>query len=149
MSAKDRQAYNEASWWDIGVLSMGIYMVWVVLYYLKVFVLSAGVIKERGYVTLFTYMMKNKKSLFARVVLSAPEKLQPVVYMGVHVVLVWIATLTAKFWWESKTAHTVFLILCASMSAWNGATYYFDIFSRKYMQQIGLQAAKSEARKQE
>ena len=36
MSAEQLKAYNTASWWDIGVLSMSTYMVWVVLYYLKV-----------------------------------------------------------------------------------------------------------------
>ena len=36
MSAEQLKAYNTASWWDIGVLSMSSYMVWVVLYYLKV-----------------------------------------------------------------------------------------------------------------
>ena len=36
MSAEQLKAYNTASWWDIGVLSMGSYMVWVVLYYIKV-----------------------------------------------------------------------------------------------------------------
>ncbi len=36
MSAEKLKAYNTASWWDIGVLSMSSYMVWVVLYYLKV-----------------------------------------------------------------------------------------------------------------
>ena len=46
--------------------------------------------------------------------------LQPVVYMGIHVVLCWAATLTAMAWWHSKTAHTAFLIFCASVSAWNG-----------------------------
>ena len=43
---------------------------------LQVFVLSQKNVKEKGYVTLFQYMTKNKKSLFARVVLSAPEVLQ-------------------------------------------------------------------------
>ena len=66
------------------------------------------------------YMTKNKKTLFARCVLSVPEQFQPLVYMGIHVFLCFLATLTAKFWWESKTAHTGFLILCASGSAWNG-----------------------------
>ena len=40
--------------------------------------------------------------------------------MGIHVVLCWCATLTAMIWWHSKTAHTLFLIFCASVSAWNG-----------------------------
>ncbi len=40
--------------------------------------------------------------------------------MGIHVVLCWFATLTAMIWWHSKTAHTLFLIFCASVSAWNG-----------------------------
>ncbi len=111
-------------------------------------------------------MTKNKKTLFARCVLSVPEQSQPLVYMGIHVFLCFLATLTAKFWWESKTAHTVFLILCASGSAWNGgeaawlraltpfaslnqrhvflaaATYYFDVFSRKYIQSLDLQSDK-------
>ncbi|DBA97222.1 TPA: hypothetical protein ACH3X1_014972 [Trebouxia sp. C0004] len=139
MSAEQLKAYNTASWWDIGVLSMGSYMIWVVLYYIKVFVLSQDNVKNKGYVTLFQYMTKNKKSLFARVVMSAPEVLQPVVYMGIHVVLCWLATMTAMIWWHSKTAHTLFLIFCASVSAWNGATYYFDIFARKYIQSLGIE----------
>lgn len=36
MSAEQLKAYNTASWWDIGVLSMSTYMIWVVLYYIKV-----------------------------------------------------------------------------------------------------------------
>ena len=36
MTAEQLKAYNTAGWWDIGVLSMSSYMVWVVLYYLKV-----------------------------------------------------------------------------------------------------------------
>lgn len=36
MSAEQLKAYNTASWWDIGVLSMSTYMIWVVLYYVKV-----------------------------------------------------------------------------------------------------------------
>lgn len=42
----------------------------------QVFVLSQENVKNKGYVTLFQYMTKNKKSLFARVVMSAPEVLQ-------------------------------------------------------------------------
>ena len=36
MSAADQKAYNTASWWDIGIVSMSTYMIWVVLYYIKV-----------------------------------------------------------------------------------------------------------------
>lgn len=43
---------------------------------MQVFVLSQRNVKEKGYVTLFQYMTKNKKSAFARVVMSAPEVLQ-------------------------------------------------------------------------
>ena len=43
---------------------------------MQVFVLSQQNVKEKGYVTLFQYMTKNKKSAFARVVMSAPEFLQ-------------------------------------------------------------------------
>lgn len=36
MSAEEQKAYNTASWWDIGIVSMSTYMIWVVLYYIKV-----------------------------------------------------------------------------------------------------------------
>ena len=49
---------------------------------LQVFVLSQKNVKEKGYVTLFQYMTKNKKSLFARIVMSAPEVLQVITLTG-------------------------------------------------------------------
>ncbi len=48
----------------------------------QVFVLSQDNVKNKGYVTLFQYMTKNKKSLFAKVVMRAPEVLQVSAYFS-------------------------------------------------------------------
>lgn len=46
-------------------------------------------------------------------------------------------SLQAVFW-HSKTTHTAFLILCSASSAWNGATYFFDVFAHRYVDSVGL-----------
>lgn len=67
-----------------------------------------------------SYMTKNPKTLFARAVLSAPDPLRPAVYMGIHAIMCLLAIMTAKAAWESWSYHTIFLLLCLAVSAWNG-----------------------------
>lgn len=45
------------------LVPMAFYLAWAVAYYLKIFVFSAGKIKARGYVTLFTYVTSQRKVL--------------------------------------------------------------------------------------
>ena len=42
----------------------------------QIFVTSAGTIQERGYMTLYELMTKNKKGAVARIVLSVPKPYQ-------------------------------------------------------------------------
>ncbi len=52
------------------------------------------------------------------------------VYMGVHMTLVTLTFLLGRLFWESFWAHTVFLIFILSVSAFNGASFYFEVRSR-------------------
>ena len=40
--------------------------------------------------------------------------------------------LLCLLWWTSFWACTVFLCTIFTLSAWNGATYYFDFFLHRY-----------------
>jgi len=40
--------------------------------------------------------------------------------------------------WQSKVLHTSFVILCAASSAYNGTTYFFDIFAHRYVDAVGI-----------
>ncbi|KAK9814724.1 hypothetical protein WJX72_010536 [[Myrmecia] bisecta] len=138
-SQKHLADWDNATVWELAVLSMGPYLLWSLAYYLKIFVVSRKKVQEEGYATLYALMTKNKNAAAARIVLKAPPALQPAVYMGMHLLLCWAAVLTTLIWWRSYWAHTIFLILCAAASAWNGATYYFDVFAHRYVSGVGIE----------
>jgi len=50
----------------------------------QVFVVSRQKIERKGYETLFQYSTQSRRSLFGSVVLRAPLRLQPLVYMCLH-----------------------------------------------------------------
>lgn len=52
--------------------------------------------------------------------------------------LMFASVLQAVFW-HHKLIHTLVLILCCAISAWNGAFYYFDIFAHRYVDSVGVQ----------
>lgn len=62
---------------------------------LQIFVVSSEKVKSNNYSTLYTLMTGKKGSLAARIVLRAPQQLQPVAYMLMHLLLVLVATLTS------------------------------------------------------
>jgi len=114
------------------------YLAWAILYYIKVFVVSSTKIQERGYETLYQFATANDRSLFGRVVLRAPKRLQPVAYMAMHMVLVTLTFLLSMLFWASFRAHTAFLIFILSFSAYNGASFYFEVFAHRYIDDVGL-----------
>ena len=59
--------------------------------------------------------------------------MQPLVYMSLHIFLTMATFAVSKIWWSSYGAHTAFLLSCLVVSAWNGASYYFDVFAHRYV----------------
>ena len=56
---------------------------------------SSEKVTKGSYSTLYSLMVNKKGSLPARIVLRAPPKLQPLVYMGMHLLMLLAATLTS------------------------------------------------------
>ena len=52
---------------------------------------------------------------------------QPLVYMSLHIFLTTATFVVAKIFWNFYYAHTAFLVIILGMSAWNGASYYFEV----------------------
>jgi hypothetical protein len=57
--------------------------------------------------------------------------LQPIAYMAMHMVLVTLTFLLSIVFWISFRAHTAFLIFILSYSAFNGASFYFEVFAHR------------------
>lgn len=65
---------------------------------------------------------------------------QPLAYMALHVTLTGMTFAVCKVWWNFYMAHTIFLLAILCISAWNGASYYFEVFAHRYVQTVGLPA---------
>ena len=48
-------------------------------------------------------------------------------YMSLHIFLTTATFIVAKIFWNFYYAHTAFLVCILTMSAWNGASYYFEV----------------------
>jgi hypothetical protein len=124
--------------------------VWVVSYYFLNFVLLRHRIERNRRMTMFSLMVPKhdpkeaRKSMIARVVLSAPPRLQVFAYLGVHATAAMLSFLPTLWFFHSFAAHSVALMFCLGLAAWNGGGYYFHVFAKKYMARLE-EAAVAEA----
>lgn len=137
-SEEAKAEWQHGSLTSLVVIPLLPYLLWAVAYYIKIFVISSDKIQKRGYETLYQFACQNEKSLFGRVVLKAPKRLQPLVYMVMHMALVTLTFLLARLFWESFAAHTIFLLFILASSAYNGASFYFEVFAHRYLDQVGI-----------
>ena len=63
--------------------------------FLQVFVFSSDKIYKENYSNMYTLMVTNAKGGLAKVVLKAPQRLQPAAYLLMHCLLCWAAVLIA------------------------------------------------------
>jgi hypothetical protein len=130
--------FSHATFAELVGCTMTMYSVWAVLYYLKVFVISASKIREENYETLYSLMTKNRNGMVAKIVFSVPKPFQPVMYMLFHFLLSAAAAATSYFCWHSFYYHTAFILLMLLGAAWNGSSFYFQHFAFKYVKKTGL-----------
>lgn len=137
--AELRGRWEAGSAWELCVLPMGPYLLWAVLYGLKIFVISSQRIAERNYETLFKYSVESKKGVFAAVVLRFPRKLQPVAYLAMHMALTQVVMGLNTVWWRSERAALGFIVAAFVVAVWHGASYYFEIFAHRYLAGLGIE----------
>ena len=65
------------------------------LQYPQVFVISSDKIFKENYSNMYTLMITNSESAAAKMVLRMPRRFQPAMYLLMHCLLCWIATLAA------------------------------------------------------
>lgn len=130
--------WQSASLRELALYPLIFHGIWAVAYYVKIFVVSSEKIQKKGYETLFQYVTRSRKSVFGAVVLRFPEKYQPIAYMVLHQVLTLMTMLLTSMCWKYRAANRALLVLIFVMSAWNGASFYFDVFASRYLSQLGL-----------
>lgn len=122
---------------DLFMIPVVLYMIWVVLYYLICFKWMHERIKSEGGVTMFDLMVpkdpkKINKSPILKYITSFSEEWQPIVYLAFHGFMASLSFLPTFLFWNSYWSHTGALAFCLLLSVWNGGTFYFKVFARKY-----------------
>lgn len=138
MSPAQLADWNSASWVQMAVLPAALNLAWVAVYYLIIFVAVNKRIQARGYQNMFTAMVTRpsaRKSALAKMVLAAPQPLQPLFYLCIHTFASWLSLIPTKIWFDSFWAHTVIVCAILLVAVWNGASFYFRVFAKKLAQE--------------
>uniref|UniRef100_A0A1D2A5Y9 Glycerophosphocholine acyltransferase 1 n=1 Tax=Auxenochlorella protothecoides TaxID=3075 RepID=A0A1D2A5Y9_AUXPR len=130
--------FGSSSWTQMALLPMVFYLAWALAYYVLIFVLLEKRIRSRGYSNMFEEMvsgpaLKGKKSPLSSFVLRAPPRLQPVLYLSIHMTAAWVSLLPTKLLWDHPWLHTMVLLAILLVATWNGANFYFKVFAKRYL----------------
>ncbi|GAA6053798.1 hypothetical protein JCM3770_003041 [Rhodotorula araucariae] len=122
--------------WRSMAICMTTYMIWQLLYFHFVIQLRADKIRE-GRATSFTYLMNDKKRLIGRIAAKVPPAWRESAFMAGQAVYTFVTLLPPLFWlYDSKTWSSVYLVILFAVSAWNGASFYLEVFARKFEKEL-------------
>jgi len=111
-------------------------MAWLLFYYIFVFVVRAKKVSERGYQTLYGWLMSSnayRRHPIRRFVETVKNPyLQKLIYMSTHLGFTILTGFLCIAYWQYRWLNTAFLIAMFGVSLWNGGTYYIDYFSKQY-----------------
>jgi hypothetical protein len=136
-----RAQWEAATFKELCGIPMVPYLIWAILYYLKVFVISQKRISERKYETLYSYAT-SRRGVFASVVSWFPHRWQPLAYLSLHCALTATVMAFNVLWWANKRANTAIVMAALVLATWNGASFYFNIFAKRYVASLGLDGQK-------
>lgn len=107
--------------------ALGLYLLWQVLYVIRVEVFGRKKIQERGYLTSKIYM--SKKGFLAKITAARPA-LKPYelpLFLGFQLIYTVASIAPTPLFALSEAAHTAFIAFVGLWSAWNGASFYFQL----------------------
>lgn len=76
------------------------------------------------------------KTKLGRAVAKLPQNLQPFVFMIIQYLYSITTMLPCSLWYNNKLYSTAFLALIFGWSVWNGASYYIDVFGRRFQKEL-------------
>ncbi|TLD24948.1 hypothetical protein PspLS_05813 [Pyricularia sp. CBS 133598] len=121
------------------------YAVWQLSYYFFITVRRREKIAA-GRPTSFTWLRKSySKTWIGRIVLGLPDVLQEPAFMLIQYSYAVLTMLPCPIWFYSRYASASFLMFVFAWSVYNGATYYIDVFGKRFQKE--LEAMRAEVAK--
>jgi hypothetical protein len=121
------------------------YAIWQLSYHFMITVRRREKIAA-GRPTSFTWLRKSySKAWIGKFVLSLPEALQEPAFMLIQYCYAVATMLPCPIWFWYRYASASFLLAVFCWSVYNGATYYIDVFGKRFQNE--LEAMKREVQK--
>lgn len=121
------------------------YAIWQLSYHFLITVRRREKIAA-GRPTSFTWLRKSySKAWIGKFVLSLPDSLQEPAFMGIQYIYAVLTMLPCPLWFWYRYASATFLMAVFCWSVYNGATYYIDVFGKRFQNE--LEAMKREVQK--
>lgn len=119
------------------------YIAWQSAYLFKVKVVSDKKIKESKYTTSLGWMTAsaNKAAATYKLFNMFGPKFRTPMFVICQFLFTVLTMLPAKFCYESKLVHAMLLVFALLVCVWNGASFYIDIFSRRYIATLEAEGA--------
>ena len=122
-------------WAMIGWASVP-YAVWQLSYHLFITVRRREKIAA-GRPTSFTWLRKSYAQTFiGKVVLNLPIALQEPAFMLIQYCYALLTMIPCPLWFWYRWASASFLLVVFGWSIWNGATYYIDVFGKRFQKEL-------------
>jgi hypothetical protein len=114
------------------------YAVWQLSYYFFITVRRREKIAA-GRPTSFTWLRRSySKVWIGKFILSLPNALQEPAFMMIQYSYAVLTMLPCPLWFYSRWASAGFLVGVFAWSVYNGATYYIDVFGKRFQKELEL-----------
>ncbi|KAI9798098.1 MAG: hypothetical protein M1833_004995 [Piccolia ochrophora] len=112
------------------------YAVWQLSYHFLITVRRREKIAA-GRPTSFTFLRKSySKTWVGRAVLSLPDPLHEPAFMVIQYLYAEMTMLPCPIWFWHRWLSAAFLLTVFSWSIYNGATYYIDVFGKRFQNEL-------------
>ncbi|KNE65854.1 hypothetical protein AMAG_09822 [Allomyces macrogynus ATCC 38327] len=109
-----------------------VYLVWQVAYYVLILHRRRDKVYKQGYATSFTWLLQDQGAIGkAMGVFGDQHRL--VTFMLLQFVYSMVTVLPSYVFARSQIANMLFLAFILSASIWNGANFYINVFSKRYL----------------
>ncbi|MCJ1309202.1 hypothetical protein MMC25_002859 [Agyrium rufum] len=112
------------------------YAVWQLSYHTLITVRRRDKIAA-GRPTSFTWLRRSySKNWLGKTVLSLPESLQEPAFMLIQYSYALLTMIPCPLWFWYRWFSAVFLMLMFAWSVYNGATFYIDVFGKRFQKEL-------------
>lgn len=133
------------------LVALATYIVWQLLYLVIVVVFRKKVIEQRNYATSYSYLCsksKKRPGLISRVCGVFGQKYRFAVYTALQFLYAIVTILPTRLLWDYPALHELFLGGMTTISVWNAANFYIEIFSKRYAIEVHESEAAKDAKEE-